>query len=103
MLSGCLCYSYVSSNSVQLETVGIYDKDNDSFNVYPNPFDDKITIRRTKINAEVTIEMINAYGIVLSRNVIHSGNESITFSTKHFNSGVYFIRINGILGQRIVK
>jgi hypothetical protein len=96
-------YSYVSSNPVILETVGVSNKDNDSFKVYPNPFDDIITIKRTKANEEVNIEMINTYGTVLNSYLIHSGIESITISTRHLNSGIYFLRINGIIGQRIVK
>jgi len=96
-------FSFVSSNTVILQTAVVSDLNFDDFDVYPNPFEDNLRIKRTKIHGEANIELINTYGIVVGNYIIPPGKERITFSTKHLIPGIYFLHINDFVCKRIVK
>ena len=104
------CYTVSSSNgdveSDQCEPVctstlgdGIEEMIS-SFNVYPNPVDDKLYIE-----TEVEIEEIIVYDVYGRQQLAVSGQQSVV-DVANLNSGVYFVKVvteNGETVKRIIK
>ena len=61
-------------------------------NIYPNPFSDLIFLDLEKEVTELTIEVLNSVGQVLT-SVIHQNVSQIELSTSTFSDGIYFIKI----------
>lgn len=83
--------------------VGINDVDNvTSFEVYPNPAHETVTVSTT-MNAQ-KVEVLNYLGqVIYSHNV--SGN-TFTLNVANYADGVYFIRLTGdegIATQKLIK
>jgi hypothetical protein len=65
---------------------------NGSFNISPNPTSGRLTINSSKINTQVTIEVIDALGKVLLSEDNKEFN-STTINVSHLSSGIYFIKM----------
>jgi hypothetical protein len=96
-------YTFVGSNPVFFQPVIVNIIEGDNVLIYPNPFDDNITIKRINADRKVPIDVINTIGVVVGNYKINSGENSITISTSHLISGIYFLRIDGIVRKQIVK
>ncbi len=68
-----------------------------TFNVYPNPTNNRVTIEIETISAEqLKIELINALGqLVLVTDVVNTGKGQHTLSLDTIPSGLYLISIKG--------
>ncbi|MCQ2319026.1 MAG: T9SS type A sorting domain-containing protein [Bacteroidales bacterium] len=68
-----------------------------SFNIFPNPADNFVKIEGNNIQ---TVEIFNMTGQAVVRQDV-SGNET-TISTENLESGVYFVKVNGTMTQKLV-
>ncbi|MCD4680462.1 MAG: T9SS type A sorting domain-containing protein [Bacteroidales bacterium] len=71
-----------------------------SYNVYPNPASDQITVKCTHNISEYTI--INYVGQVVLHNVVNSDNFNVNVSS--LSTGMYFIQLdteNGVVTEKI--
>ena len=67
------------------------------FEIYPNPVDDVLYI---KLNDDIKeINVYNIYGIKITT---VNGQQSTTIDMSGFNSGIYFVEIEGNI-YRIIK
>ena len=71
--------------------------------VFPNPANDKVTVRAHSAEA-ISITVFDAQGkIVAEEN--HSGRRDVVFSTENFAAGIYTVRVvfeNAIVQQKLV-
>jgi hypothetical protein len=76
-----------------------------SFNVYPNPAFDNVTIEIPVINNGGSLQIMNAIGQVVEEMMIKaSGNgQKLNLNLEAYTSGVYFIRLNAATGQTVKK
>jgi PKD repeat protein len=79
-----------------------------SWNVYPNPFSDNITIKPiNNINENTTINLINVLGQSIQQMNYYSGNKNaVCISTEGLSKGIYFIQIltsKGNLTYKVIK
>ena len=82
--------NFVINDSTSLCTTGIDEIKANEFTIYPSPADDFILIRNIKNqNFECTIYDFTAR--LISRTSI--GGSEITVSTKHFNNGIYLLKL----------
>jgi hypothetical protein len=93
----------VSSRSECAREVGINDVDgNASFEVYPNPAHETVTVSTT-MNAQ-KVEILNYLGQVIYSHNVNSNN--FTLNVANYADGVYFIRLTsdeGIATQKLIK
>jgi hypothetical protein len=76
---------------------------NHDFNLYPNPTNDKIFINTKSINTDVKVSIINLEGIVVSSQVICTGN---ALDISNLKAGIYFLKLESedvILTEKIIK
>ncbi|MCF8297736.1 MAG: T9SS type A sorting domain-containing protein [Saprospiraceae bacterium] len=69
---------------------------NMSFEIYPNPFKDKFTLKiENPIQSKINIEIYNSFGQVVKSvyNNLPIGQQSIDVNCMDLNSGLYFCRI----------
>jgi hypothetical protein len=77
---------------------------NVSFNVYPNPVNDKLYIE-----TEATIESVTIYtvtGAMVGQQTTVNGQQTLSIDVTNLNSGVYFMKVvteNGEAVQRFIK
>ena len=77
---------------------------NASFNVYPNPVNDKLYIE-----TEETIEAVTIYtitGVIVGQQSTVNSQQSLSIDVTNLNSGVYFMKVvteNGETVQRFIK
>jgi len=81
-----------------------------SFNIYPNPVDDKLNVNLDIVKgSKVSMSIINILGQQVGETVEHSfnaGQNSTTINTATFTPGVYFLNISteeGTVQQKFVK
>ena len=96
-------YSFVGSNQVFFQTIDINKIEYDNILVFPNPFDDKLIIKRKLSDKTVIIELLDVFSRVMDTFILKSCETTRKISTEHLISGIYFIRINGVVEKRIVK
>jgi len=72
---------------------------NTDFDVYPNPFDESITIKSTELIETVTVNNLHGQTVYMN-NLVKENN--ITITTEKFPAGVYIINVNGLV-NRLVK
>jgi photosystem II stability/assembly factor-like uncharacterized protein len=79
---------------------GIYKNTQTNFvtSIYPNPFNEKITIA-TNIKGQ-QVKIVNALGLVIFDAVIK--NEKTEFDLSHHSNGIYFIMV-GNVSMKIIK
>ena len=96
--SDCGWIDYIVFPPVSLPvSVNDIDKNNISLNVFPNPFNDKITINYSNENASnVKITIYNALGqkikILTKKQNQKPGNHSIIFNASGLQKGIYFCK-----------
>ncbi|MBQ5855758.1 MAG: fibronectin type III domain-containing protein [Bacteroidales bacterium] len=74
-----------------------------SFNVYPNPVNDKLYIETLTQTQTLTVEIYDVYGRQQS---MVNGQQSMVIDVTSLNSGVYFVKVvteNGEAVRRFVK
>ena len=77
---------------------------NVSFNVYPNPVNDKLVIE-----TEATIESVTIYtvtGVMVGQQTTVNGQQTLSIDVTNLNGGVYFVKVvteNGEAVQRFIK
>ena len=77
---------------------------NASFNVYPNPVNDRLYIE-----TEATIESVTIYtvtGAMVGQQTTVNGQQTLSIDVTNLNSGVYFVKVvteNGESVQRFIK
>src|SRR5690554_1452446 len=80
-------------------TLGIENQEAISLNIYPNPVSSILTIESSKnINGEITI--FDVYGASIK--TIESHGETVKIDVSHWESGIYFLRMDNS-SQRQVK
>ena len=75
-----------------------------SFSVFPNPFNDKITVSFRTLSVETKIEVLNVLGEVISAQDISRKLEEINLGNE--SSGLYLIRVvsgNQVITKEIIK
>ena len=77
-------------------------KEEVSFNIYPNPTSDYITIQFQDANMQNTIDIYDATMKLIKSVSINSQSE-ITIPVSELTSGIYFANINGQVKRFIVK
>ena len=95
--------------STDLECQGTYEKRifiGDDFLVYPNPFNNQLTIYNGIEDEEVTVNVYSSYGqLVLTKTMINHGTDMI-IDTNSLTEGVYLISIHSqtmISTYKIIK
>ena len=74
-----------------------------SFNVYPNPVNDKLYIETLTQTQTLTVEIYDVYGRQQS---MVNGQQSMVIDVTSLNSGVYFVKVvteNGEAVRRFIK
>jgi DNA-directed RNA polymerase alpha subunit len=74
-----------------------------SFNVYPNPVNDKLYIETLTQTQTLTVEIYDVYGRQQS---MVNGQQSTVIDVTSLNSGVYFVKVvteNGEAVRRFIK
>jgi len=100
---GSISYSYTSSNTIVIQYVGVDERLMDVIKIYPNPFEDKLTISKPSSFGAVNIELIDILNRPVGTYLLTSDNNTISISTSHLSHGVYFIKLNNIAVRRIIK
>jgi len=75
-----------------------------NFNIYPNPFNDKLTITIPNLKTEASLSIYAVNGQSLINTTLHQSTEIIDL--KSLNSGVYFVKIktdNAVKTIKIIK
>jgi len=100
------CGDDTATRQVNINFSGVEDLVNASFNVYPNPFNDFITIESKENNKIDRIEMINTIGqtVVAENNI--SSSSRINIETAQLSKGIYFIKVynkEGVVTKKLIK
>jgi len=90
-----------TSACVAVSNVGVFDLANESINIYPNPFSDKINIDFGKTIEHATVYLYDVFGkIKLSHVIDHT--KTIEFGLE-VATGIYFVEIICSNGSKLVK
>ena len=91
---GVNCYNLLSVEQNETEK---------ELEVYPNPFNELLTINTSDINGELTIEIINLSGqIVYSKNNV-TGGANMQIETNQIEKGIYFVVIKNTANQIAIQ
>jgi hypothetical protein len=71
----------------------ITDITNNSYSLFPNPSNEKITVTSASVLNKATLRIVNALGQTVIEQTNQSGN-SFTFDISKEKNGMYFIEIN---------
>ena len=85
--------------------VGIEEKDRDLISCFPNPFDDKISIKNM-MYSELELTLYNVFARELERYSIKKGEAQKELYLGHLSAGVYFLKVKSQSGRsmhRLVK
>lgn len=96
---------YVYNNlivSCDTSTVGIIENpiNNYSINIYPNPFEDKITFEFSENLKDINFYLFDVYARIVYEEQYAAAKE-IILDNLHFNKGIYFFEI--FSNDRIIK
>lgn len=75
---------------IHYSTTSIEEQLENQFNIYPNPFNEKLTIQNNE-NSLITYQLSDIYGKVLVSETTKTSN--LKLETSNFNSGIYFLTI----------
>ena len=93
VVNDCQYIDSPHSEAFEFELIGesIEEEHDNNFEIYPNPVDDVLYIKSDK-----NIEEINIYNIVGIKVAAVSGQQSaVSVDMSGFNSGVYFVEVDG--------
>ena len=82
------------------------EKPDVNFNVYPNPFDDRLNIEVPVLKAESSVKLIDTRGKVVLRQSIQSGDTFIILNTADVLPGMYIIECqlgNNRVTKKVIK
>ena len=97
-LNGC---SSNASNTIQITNVGIgFTENNKTFNVYPNPFGNELTIELMNNTQNTNFEILNSLGQVVFKGYLL---EKTMVQTNSFAPGIYLIKLENGKTFEIVK
>ena len=85
--------------------VGIEEKDRDLISCFPNPFDDKISIKNM-MYSELELTLYNVFARELERYSIKKGEAQKELYLGHLSAGIYFLHVQSQSGRsmhRLVK
>jgi hypothetical protein len=74
-------------------TIGMNEITNNSYSLFPNPSNEKITVTAASVLNKATIRIVNVVGQTIIEQTNQSGN-SFTFDISKEKNGIYFIEIN---------
>ncbi len=89
--------SKISDHEVSTEEL-----DQASFEMYPNPATDAITIAYPENSAEEAVFLFNASMQLIEMLEFNKGAQQIKYDITHLSSGIYFVRTNGALKKLII-
>jgi hypothetical protein len=96
----------VSNQCVQTQNSSISEiMDSYAVQVYPNPARDLVTISVPKINEELNLSILDAYGKVVYQENLNDLNE-VKVKTSQFSSGIYTIQLKSAsfsVNKRFIK
>jgi hypothetical protein len=100
--------------SMEVDYIRIYNNDVNAISetfeihstqVYPNPFEDQLTISDMAIGTAWDVRVTNCLGQIVAQQRVTSSNSSI--DSKNWNSGVYFLTLlskeNKPLNFKVIK
>ncbi len=100
-------YSFVDSlgnssnitfiNNCPINPIAIADvQENVSFDIYPNPVTDVVTVSISGSQKQVTIQLVDLAGrVIVSKEIQPSATlQEVGFNLKELNSGMYFVKLN---------
>ena len=85
--------------------VGIEERDRDEVSCFPNPFDDKISIKNM-MYSELELTLYNVFARELERYSIKKGEAQKELYLGHLSAGIYFLHVQSQSGRsmhRLVK
>ncbi len=93
----------LQSEMVAINSVGIKDVNSNSFNVYPNPFNNTLTIDHLENASQVIVSNILGQTV----KTVNKLGSKVVISTDDLNKGIYFISVidnnNNIKTEKVVK
>lgn len=94
-------YALPGNLTLGQEEVYVWGK---SYQGYPNPTSNKITISRQEpLTADTELEIFDLSGKRIQSQNVEAGTTDIIFDASELSSGVYLYRINGSIGKFIKK
>jgi archaellum component FlaG (FlaF/FlaG flagellin family) len=85
---------------------GVEDITASTFDVYPNPATDVVTVELSEVGSvDAQIEVLDIKGQVVSSEVMSAGQASVQVNTSALASGIYTVRVmseNGVATERVV-
>ena len=91
ILAADIALNISNAEGFSLFGVGIPNDPDLSWEIYPNPADDRINVR-SAVGGSHTIEIANINGKIIFSGI--SANDPFTIDIKDYNEGIYFLRIS---------
>ena len=77
--------------------MSVNETETQRFDIYPNPADSQVIIAGEDIHS---VELLNVSGQIVARYSVE--DNVVTISTEALSPAVYFVRINGVLSQKLI-
>lgn len=77
--------------------MSVNETETQRFDIYPNPADSQVIIAGEDIHS---VELLNVSGQIVARYFVE--DNVVTISTEALSPAVYFVRINGVLSQKLI-
>lgn len=93
-----------TSKAIVILNVGISDKQLESFSIYPNPFQNEVTVKLDEFSVPVTVTICDFSGRKLVQKEV--SDVSQTFDMSAFSNGIYifqFQNAKGIISKKVIK
>jgi hypothetical protein len=102
-------YSYIpacvsTSTATTVSTVGVPEDQINSYNIYPNPFQQDVTIELLELTGRTTVNVYDLSGRILFENVISGATQKLPLG--FLSDGVYVFQFrnqDGVFTKRMVK
>lgn len=95
-------FNTVSTTAPSCSPLSVNDIDLNLFNIFPNPITNELNINIQNMSANSTIEIYDEVGRIIFSSNISKYSNSISINTQALISGIYFIKINGVV-KKIIK
>jgi hypothetical protein len=97
---------FIDNINLGTAAVGVEDITASTFDVYPNPATDVVTVELSEVGSvDAQIEVLDIKGQVVSSEVMSAGQTSVQVNTSSLASGIYTVRVkseNGVATERVV-
>ncbi len=93
------------NQTLDIIVAGIFEIENGTINIYPNPANDIINIKSDNINANIEYSLISIDGKILVSAIIKANDNIVQIKLSDYASGVYNIKLKTkgeIINQRII-